>query len=132
MNLIVSKILNTQFVKYGMVGVLSVIFDYALLYFSYSVIGFGSSVSVSIGFWGSTVFNFLMHRFYTFSETKETGHTKTLIKYLFLVLGSYFITLYLMSMLMQYGVSIYLSKAIVLILVYIYGFFIGKYFVFNS
>lgn len=71
----------------------------------------------------STVFNFLMHRFYTFSETKENGHSKTLIKYLLLVLGSYFITLYLIGVLMQYGVNIYVSKAMVLILVYIWFFY---------
>jgi len=128
---LILKIADMQFIKYGIVGVLSAIVDYGLLYFSYTLIGINSTLSVSIGFWGGAIFNFLMHRFYTFSETKESGHTKTLVKYALLVLGSYFITLYLISLLMQYGINIYLSKAIVLVLVYIYGFFIGKYFVFK-
>jgi len=131
MNLIISKINNNQFLKYGIVGVLSVIIDYTLLYLSYSIAGITSSFSVSIGFLGSTVFNFLMHRFYTFSETKDSSHLKALVKYLLLVLGSYFITLISIQYLMSLGLNIYISKLITLVVVYIYGFFIGKYFVFK-
>ena len=131
MNLTISKLLNHQFIKYGIVGVLSVIIDYALLYISFNNIGLSSSLSITIGFWGSTVFNFLMHRFYTFANTKESNHLKALIKYLLLVFGSYFITLLLIEYLMTFNLSIYISKLIALIVVYIYGFFIGKYFVFK-
>lgn len=125
------KILSHQFIKYGIVGILSVTIDYALLYVSFSIVGLSSSLSVTIGFWGSTIFNFLMHRFYTFSKTNNDRHIKTLVKYLLLVLGSYFITLGLIEYFISLELNIYLSKLITLIIVYVYGFFIGKYFVFK-
>ena len=121
------KKVNNQFIKYGIVGVLSVIIDYILLYISYSVIGLTSPISITIGFWGSTVLNFLMHRSYTFSNTRSNKYIKTLLKYLILVLGSYFITLALIEYIIGLGLNIYLAKLIALVIVYIYGFFIGKY-----
>jgi len=131
MSLMKLKKIDNQFVKYGIVGIFSVFIDYILLYISYTIFELSSSISVTIGFWGSTIVNFLLHRFYTFSVTQEEHHLKSLVKYLFLVFGSYFITLYLINSLVLYAVNIYIAKFIVLIIVYIYGFFIGKYFVFK-
>ncbi|MHB9016135.1 MAG: GtrA family protein, partial [Sulfurovum sp.] len=120
-----------QFIKDRIVGVLSVIIDYILLYTSYSIVEFNSNISVSIGFFGSAVFNFLMHRFYTFSETKESSHSKAFLKYLLLIFGSYFITLALVNLLIHLSLNIYIAKLITVSIVYIYGFIIGKFFVFK-
>lgn len=131
MNLKISKILKNQFLKYGIVGVLSACVDFGLLYIFYSIVGLNSNLSISIAFLGSAFFNFLMHRFYTFSKTREGSHSKAFLKYLVLICGSYFITLSIIYLLMQLELSIYIAKLITLLLVYIYGFYIGKYFVFN-
>ncbi|BAF72490.1 conserved hypothetical protein [Sulfurovum sp. NBC37-1] len=124
------KIYNIQFLKYGIVGVISVVIDYFLLYLSYSHFGLSSSVSISIGFWGSTILNFLMHRFYTFSETTNSNHFIVIIKYILLIIGSYFITLIMIEKLLEYGLNIYFAKLISLLIVYVYGYIIGKKIVF--
>jgi dolichol-phosphate mannosyltransferase len=131
MNLIISKIINNQFIKYGLVGVLSVVIDYILLYISFSILSLTTTISVTIGFWGSTIFNFVMHRFYTFSDKNNDKHIKILAKYILLVVCSYFITLAFIDYFLSFGINVYISKLITLAIVYIYGFFIGKYFVFN-
>lgn len=131
MKSLLSKILNFQFIKYGIVGVLSAAIDYSLLYASFNIAELSTNYSISIGFWGSSFFNFLMHRFYTFSKKKRRNTLKAFIKYLFLIFGSYFISLFLINYLMTFGLNIYISKFITLFVIYIYGFFIGKYVVFK-
>jgi len=130
MKLVSSGLLEYRFVRYGFVGVISVIIDYGLLYYSYSISDLGTNLSISIGFWGSTIFNFLMHRFYTFSNTRGSNHLNTFIKYLLLVFSSFFATLALIELTVDYTYNIYFAKFITLLIVYIYGFFISRYFVF--
>lgn len=54
-----------------------------------------------------------------------------LIKYIVLVVISYFITLFLIDYLVGLNINIYVAKFITVMVVYIYGYIISKLFIYN-
>tara|TARA_B110000967_G_C18837431_1_gene537506 strand:+ start:447 stop:821 length:375 start_codon:yes stop_codon:yes gene_type:complete len=119
-----------SFLRYGLVGFLSVILDFLLLFLFFNILTLTLDISVSLAFILSLVFNFFFHRSYTFK--KANGKAKwQLKKYLLIVLISYFITLFLVNYFVDMGFNIYLAKLITVGVVYIYGYLLGKFFVFN-
>ncbi len=125
-----SKIHNVQAIRYAIVGLLSVAIDYLLLFLVFHLFTQKAILSVSIGFWGSTLFNYLMHRTYTYRK-HNTPYKKSLLRYFILVIGSYLFTIILIDLFMDFGINIYIAKFLTLCLVFIYGFLIGKYYVFK-
>lgn len=124
------RLISLQFIIYGIVGVVSVAIDYILLFIFYDYFKLSGVSSVSIGFLGSSVCNYFLHKYYTFSDTKTSSHRRSVVKYMILITGSYFITVSLIHLFMRLGLDIYIAKFFVLMIVYCYGFLIGKYFVF--
>ncbi|MBD3789214.1 MAG: GtrA family protein [Campylobacterales bacterium] len=121
--------LKYSFFRYGLVGVYSVILDYILLYILYSIFGVSQNIAVTLAFFGSSVFNFLLHKNYTFKSKKSM--MPELIKYIVLVVISYFITLFLIDYLVGLNINIYVAKFITVMVVYIYGYIISKLFIYN-
>jgi putative flippase GtrA len=119
-----------SFFRYGLVGGLSVGLDFLFLYTCIDILGFSQILSVSIAFLLSTVFNFLMHRRYTFKNSSE-NMTRQLIKYILLIVISYYITLALIAYLVDHGFNIYFAKLITVGIVYLYGYVFGRFFVFS-
>ena len=123
--------INSEFLRYGIVGVTSVIIDYFVIYISYSLLENSMKLAVTLGYFISTVVNYFLHKNYTFSSTKE-NHKNTIFKYIILIIGSYLLTISMISFLCEdLNMNLYMAKAGTLILVYIYGFIIGKYFIFK-
>jgi putative flippase GtrA len=119
-----------SFLRYGLVGFLTVLLDFLLLFLFFNILTLTLDISVSLAFILSLVFNFFFHRSYTFK--KANGNAKwQLKKYLLIVLISYFITLFLVNYFVDMGLNIYLAKLITVGVVYIYGYLLGKFFVFN-
>lgn len=118
-----------SFFRYGLIGVYSVILDYIMLFLLFSILGISQNISITLAFFGSSVFNFYMHKMYTFNS--KTKSFTELVKYIILVTFSYFITLSLINFLVTKGVDLYLSKLITVLIVYIYGYIISKFFIYK-
>jgi len=122
--------LNHSFIKYGFVGIFSALIDYSLLFILHSFLNVSVDFSVTIAFFGSSFFNFLMHKKYTFNSNGKVHHE--LLRYIVLIGLSYFITIYLINYIISYGVNLYLAKLITLFIVYIYGYLFSKIFVYKN
>lgn len=119
-----------SFFRYGFVGVLSVLIDFLVLFICFNIINFEQNTSISIAFIISTIFNFTMHRNFTF---KKKNNLKThLIKYSLLISLSYFITILSIHYLVTIGFNLYFSKLLSVCFVYLYGYIFSRFFVFKG
>lgn len=119
-----------SFFRYGFVGVLSVFIDFLVLFICFNIINFEQNTSISIAFIISTIFNFTMHRNFTF---KKKNNLKTqLIKYSLLISLSYFITILSIHYLVTIGFNLYFSKLLSVCFVYLYGYIFSRFFVFKG
>lgn len=122
--------LNYSFFRYGIVGILSVIVDFLVLFICFNTIHFGQNISISIAFIISTIFNFILHRNFTFK--KKNNLERQLIKYSLLISLSYFITILSIHYLVIIGLGLYLSKLLAVCFVYLYGYIFNRFFVFKG
>ena len=110
--------LRYSFFRYGLVGVLSVFIDFFVLFVCFSMLKFEQNTAISIAFILSTVFNFYMHRNFTFRE-KESDFKTQLIRYILLISMSYFITILSINYLVNMRFDLYISKLLSVCFVYI-------------
>lgn len=122
--------LKYSFFRYGLVGVLSVVIDFLVLFICFNMIKFEQNTSISIAFTISTVFNFNMHRNFTFKN--KSAFKIQLIKYLLLISLSYFITILSIHYLVTIGFNLYFSKLLAICFVYLYGYIFSRFFVFKG
>jgi len=120
---------KNSFIRYGLVGILSVLVDYLLLYILFLLMNVSQNIAISLAFWGSSIFNFLMHRIYTFKK-RDSKVFFQLLKYILLISISYFITIFFINIFVNYGLNIFFAKFITVCIVYIYGYIFGKFFIF--
>lgn len=123
--------LTYSFVRYGLVGILSVAIDFLVLFICFNILAFEQNFSISIAFILSTIFNFNMHRNFTFKENNNNFKIH-LIKYLLLISLSYFITILSIHYLTSIGFNLYFSKLLSVCFVYIYGYIFSRFFVFKG
>lgn len=69
-----NKSLSNTFIRYIIVGLLSVGIDYGMLLIAYRAFEINLAAATTIGFLVGLVFNFLLTKFWTFA-THETKHT---------------------------------------------------------
>ena len=120
-----------SFFRYGLVGVYSVVIDYMLLYMFFSILGVSQNIAITLSFFGSSIFNFYMHRIYTFKK-KDSKIYYQILKYILLIVVSYFITIFSINILVDNGLNIFFAKFISVCIVYIYGYLFGKFFIFRN
>jgi len=132
---IVSKVFNSLFevstLKYLLVGFLTVAIDYSVIYLFYSILNLYYVFAIVLGFFVSNVFQFLSNFFFTFQLKKDAQMKRRAIAYVIsstfgMILG----TLVIIG-LESFIQSLYISKAISLIVSFAYGFFASKYIVYN-
>ena len=61
--------------RFGVVGVLTAVIHYGLLYTGVEFLGWDSTLSSSVGFVGAVIFNYFMHYSWTFGEPAPHGQT---------------------------------------------------------
>lgn len=123
--------LRYSFFRYGIVGILSVLIDFSLLFICFTILKFEQNTAISIAFILSTVFNFYMHRNFTF-RAKKCAFKIQLIKYMLLISMSYLITILSIHYLVSIGFDLYISKLLSVCFVYIYGYIFSRFFVFKG
>ena len=69
--------------RFGVVGVLTAILHYGVLYGAVELLGMGATSASSLGFLVAVIFNYLMHYSWTFAE--PAPHGRTLRRYLVMI-----------------------------------------------
>lgn len=119
-----------DFIRYGIVGITTVILDFLLLFIFFSYLSIEKNISITLSYTLASIYNFYLHKYFTFKSNKRS--IKEIAKFIIIVFSSYLITLFSVTYMVDNGLDIYVSKLISLSFVYIYVYFISKFFVFRN
>jgi putative flippase GtrA len=116
--------------RFGVVGVLTALVHYGLLYLGVELAGLDATLASSLGFVVSVIFNYLMHYSWTFAQ--PAPHGRTLRRYLVMICCGFFIN----GLTMYAGVEIWslnylLTQALALVIVVTWNFTLSSLWVFR-
>jgi|APSaa5957512622_1039677.scaffolds.fasta_scaffold258981_1 putative flippase GtrA len=124
--------MNTDFFsvarRYVIIGLITIVIDYTLLFFMSAIIRLEASLSIIVAYLISAIFNYLFHRKYTFVSTSNIA--SEIVKYILIAVSMAYLTVYIVMVLMDVGISIYLGKLVAVLVVFTMTFFISKYFIY--
>ena len=124
--LVSSKVLS----RYLLIGITTVALDYILLFYTATLLQLNVPIAILISYSMATIFNYFMHRKYTFSSTSTI--TVQMLKYAIIAVSMAYLTLYVVTGLMDFGANLYLGKATAILLVFSMTFFLSKYFIYRK
>lgn len=110
------------------VGSGSALIDLGVLYALTNMIILPPDLSVSIAFISGLIFNYICHTYLTFGKSVTKGN---LIKYLIVVIINYLLTLMLINIQLELGISIVLAKIITLPIIAIITFILSNKWVYK-
>ncbi len=119
-----------DFFRYSLVGIITVIIDFLLLYIFYDYLMFSKNISITLSYALASTTNFFMHKYFTFKSSRKIF--KEIIKFVTIVVLSYLLTIFLINYFIKLGINIYISKIITLIISYVLIYFISKFFIYRS
>lgn len=123
---------NKATLKYLAVGIGTIALDFFTIFICYTVFEVYYITSIVLGFIVSNIFQFYANFFFTFELKKELALKKRAVMYvisIFIAMGLGTVTIILLENFIN---NLYISKAISLIVNFLYGFFASKYVVFNK
>ena len=120
----------TTVFRFGVVGILTAVVHYGLLYAGVEALGLDSTLASSLGFVVAVIFNYLMHYSWTFAE--PAPHGRTLRRYLVMISCGFLIN----ALVMYAGVhwlSLHylLIQAVALVAVIVWNFVLSNVWVFR-
>ena len=123
--------LSTKLYRFGVVGVLTAVVHYGILYAGVEALGMGATPASSVGFVVAVVFNYLMHYSWTFPESAP--HGRTLWRYLAMISGGFVLNMVVMHAGVHWLVLHYLlTQALALVVVVIWNFILSNLWVFRA
>jgi len=119
-----------KFFRFGVVGVLTAVVHYGLLYTGVEVLQLDATLASSLGFVVSVVFNYLMHYNWTFGD--PAPHGKTLHRYLVMICCGFVINALGMYIGERWLTLHYLlTQALALVVVVVWNFTVANFWVFR-
>lgn len=120
----------TTVLRFGVVGVLTAVLHYGLLYAGVEAMQLNATLASSIGFVVAVIFNYLMHYSWTFAE--PAPHGRTLRRYLVMISCGFLINALVMYAGVQW-LSLYylLTQALALVAVVVWNFVLSNVWVFR-
>jgi len=116
--------------RFGVVGALTAVLHYGLLYIGVEALQLNVTVASSLGFVVAVIFNYLMHYSWTFDE--PAPHGRTLRRYLVMIGCGFLINGAVMYAGVQWVVLNYLlTQALALIVVVSWNFVMSNVWVFR-
>ena len=120
----------TRVLRFGVVGVLTAVLHYGLLYVGVEALQLNATVASSLGFVVAVIFNYLMHYSWTFGE--PAPHGRTLRRYLVMITCGFLINAAVMYAGVHWLVLHYLlTQALALIVVVLWNFVLSNAWVFR-
>ena len=122
-----SKLLQ-QLIKFGIIGVMATVIDFAVLTGLTELVGVHYLVSAAIGFLVANVFNYLFSMRYVFKSrfTKEERHKEFLLFVMLSVFGLAFNQLFMWLFVEVVGLYYLIGKVLATIFVMIWNFISRK------
>lgn len=118
--------------KYLFVGFITVILDYAIVFFFYSIFNVHYMISIFIGFVATNIFQFYVNFYYTFRLDKNDSFYQRALIFVVAVLIGNFIGFFSIVLIKYIVVDLYIAKTISLPILFIYGYFVSKKFIYNK
>ena len=116
--------------RFGVVGVLTAILHYGLLYVGVEALGLNATLSSSLGFVVAVIFNYLMHYTWTFGE--PAPHGQTLQRYLVMISCGFLLNGLVMDAGVRWlGLHYLLTQGLALVVVVLWNFVISNIWVFK-
>jgi putative flippase GtrA len=120
----------TRTLRFGVVGVLTAVLHYGLLYVGVEALQLSATVASSLGFVVAVIFNYLMHYSWTFGE--PAPHGRTLRRYLVMISCGFLINGAVMYAGVQWAALNYLlTQALALVVVVLWNFVMSNVWVFR-
>jgi putative flippase GtrA len=120
----------TRTFRFGVVGVLTAVLHYGLLYVGVEALQLSATVASSLGFVVAVIFNYLMHYSWTFDE--PATHGRTLRRYLVMISCGFLINGAVMYAGVQWAALNYLlTQALALVVVVSWNFVMSNVWVFR-
>jgi putative flippase GtrA len=117
-------------VRYGAVGILSLIVDAGTLWFLYDGVGTSLWLATTAGFWLSFAVNFLANKYVTFGARAHGA--RQLVRYAVLVGLNYLANLGIVTALVAVGLPAVVAKVIAVAVLSIVNFFAYRQWVFRE
>ena len=122
---------NIEFLKFGVVGLMGVGIDFLVTWLCKEKMGINKYISNALGFSFAVVNNFLWNRYWTFEANNQPFGEQFLKFVLIAVAGLAINTLLLFITLRFLKINFYLSKMLVIGLVFFWNFSMNYLFTFN-
>jgi putative flippase GtrA len=124
---LVLKLLSSQVIRYGFVGIFNTVFSYGLYAFILCL-GYRFEIASLVSIMAGIVFSFITQGFVVF---KGVG-VVSFVRYLVTWCGLYFLNIWLIQLLINIPLDAYLAGALATVPVVLLAYFVMKYFVFQS
>lgn len=115
--------------KYIFIGFITVFIYLILLYLLDEILHLSNFISVTVSYTIVSLFNFSMHSEFTF-RNRNKSIKKKLRRYVFLLITSYMITIFIITVLTNYDLELMTSTIVAIFLSFIYSYIVSKYHVF--
>jgi len=120
-----------RFAKFGLVGCSGIVVDFSITWLCKEKLHWNKYISSSIGFCCAVINNYILNRYFTFQNT-DTDIASQFAKFLIIsVIGLLLSNFYLFIIQKKTHINFYLSKAIVIGLVFFWNFGANTLYTFN-
>ena len=121
---------NIKFLKFGVVGLIGVGIDFFITWLCKEKMGVNKYISNTIGFSFAVINNFLWNRYWTF-EANNQAFAEQFLKFLLIAVAGLAINTLLLYLLVKLlKINFYVTKLLVIGLVFFWNFFMNYFFTF--
>jgi putative flippase GtrA len=118
--------------RYLVVGVSAFGADYALLLFTYYVVGLPLTIATSIGFFSGFAISFTFNKQWVFGGEQKKRPARQVIEYLTLLAFNYLFTVWAISYLNDHGLQPFIGKLVVMTLVMCWNYTLFRWVIFTK
>ena len=123
--------LNIKFLKFGVVGLSGVVVDFFVTWLCKEKMGINKYVANAIGFSLAVINNFLLNRYWTFEDNMQPA-AEQFLKFALIALVGLAINSFLLFVILKYiKINFYVTKLLVIGLVFFWNFFMNYLFTFH-
>ena len=123
--------LNIKFLKFGVVGLSGVVVDFFVTWLCKEKFGINKYVANAIGFSLAVINNFLLNRYWTFEDNMQPA-AEQFLKFALIALVGLAINSFLLFVILKYiKINFYVTKLLVIGLVFFWNFFMNYLFTFH-
>ena len=123
--------LNIKFLKFGVVGLSGVVVDFFVTWLCKEKLGINKYVANAIGFSLAVINNFLLNRYWTFEDNMQPA-AEQFLKFALIALVGLAINSFLLFVILKFiKINLYITKLLVIGLVFFWNFFMNYLFTFH-